>query len=68
MAGAKRGGQGRGLIINHLPLWERVRVRGKIDFCNCLLCYTVKPLPLFFKEGLGEITKSILGTVRKKAR
>jgi hypothetical protein len=28
--------QGRGLIINPLPLWERARVRCKIDFCNCL--------------------------------
>jgi hypothetical protein len=22
--------------IYSLPLWERARVRGKIDFCNCL--------------------------------
>jgi predicted nucleic acid-binding protein len=28
--------QGRGLIINPLPLWERARVRGKIDFCKSL--------------------------------
>ncbi len=34
---AKRGRQGRGLIINPLLLWERARVRGKIDFCNCLI-------------------------------
>jgi hypothetical protein len=34
---AKRGRQGRGLIIKPLPLWERARVRGKIDFCNCLI-------------------------------
>jgi hypothetical protein len=28
--------QGRGVIINPLPLWERVRVGGKIDFCKSL--------------------------------
>jgi hypothetical protein len=38
---AKRDGQGRGLIINPLPLWERARVRGKIDFCKSLNSYSI---------------------------